>query len=100
MKVEFIGDSITCGFGNMSNERDHMFYSIDENGWNSHAAIASRQLNASFSILSFSGITVSRGIGNFQWMIPSMPELYPYTDRVFQEAGGEKEEFEERNNFV
>lgn len=85
LNIEFIGDSIACGFGNLSNERDRLFYSDDENGWLSHAAVAARKLNAEFSIISYSGIAITEGIGNFKWQVPSMTELYPYTDRLIEE---------------
>ncbi len=88
LKIEFIGDSITCGFGNLSNDRNRLFYSADENGWMSHAAIAARKLEAQFSIISCSGIALSKGIGNISWGLPSMPELYPYTDRMIEEQQG------------
>lgn len=94
LRLEFIGDSITCGFGNLSNDRNLLFYSADENGWLSHAAVAARKLNAEFSIISCSGIATSKGLGNFPWGLPSMTELYPYTDRMVEELQG-KESFTE-----
>lgn len=92
--IEFIGDSITCGFGNASNDRDRMFFSADENGWLSYAAIAARKLNAEFSIISYSGIAITKGLGKSAWDIPSMAELYPYTDRVIEEKIGRKDSFQ------
>lgn len=88
MKLEFIGDSITCGFGNMTDVRDRAFFSADENGWMSHPAIAAKQLDADFSMICYSGIPISKGIGHVKWLTPSMPELYPYTDRVMEELFG------------
>jgi lysophospholipase L1-like esterase len=93
LKIEFIGDSITCGFGNLSNERDRLFFSCDENGWLSHAAVAARKLDAEFSVISYSGIAITEGVGNFQWQAPSMTELYPYTDRLIEEENGIKDSF-------
>lgn len=95
LNIEFIGDSITCGFGNLSCEKDRLFYSVDENGWLSHAAIAARKLEADFSIISYSGISITKGIGNMEWFCPSMTELYPYTDRLIEECIGKKDSFEE-----
>ena len=93
LKIEFIGDSITCGFGNMSNDRNRLFFPIDENGWMSHAAIAARKLKAQFNLISYSGIAITKGLGNFEWLAPSMPELYPYTDRLVEEQLGKNESF-------
>ena len=88
LNIEFIGDSITCGFGNLSIERDRLFFSEDENGWLSHAAVAARKLDADFSIISYSGIAITEGLGNVKWPAPSMADLYPYTDRLIEEKNG------------
>lgn len=97
LNLEFIGDSITCGFGNLSNERDRLFYSADENGWLSHAAIAARKLNANFNIISYSGIAITEGIGKTEWPAPSMSKLYPYTDRLIEEKLGIEKSFTQWN---
>lgn len=88
-KLEFIGDSITCGFGNMVNDADRMFYSADENGWMAHPAVAARALKADFSVISCSGIAVTEGIGKFAYALPPMKHYYPYRDRMAQELEGE-----------
>lgn len=85
LNIEFIGDSITCGFGNKATDRDRPFFAEDENGWLSHAAIAARKLDADFSIVSYSGIAITKGIGKYQWPASSMADLYPYTDRLIEE---------------
>ena len=36
--MEFIGDSITCGFGNEAPHRDSLFDTGEENGWDTWAA--------------------------------------------------------------
>jgi len=95
LNIEFIGDSITCGFGSQSNQRDRLFYSVDENGWLSHAAVAARKLNAEFSIIAYSGISITKGLGNIEWQAPNMTDLYPYTDRLIEEEYGKKDSFEE-----
>jgi lysophospholipase L1-like esterase len=89
LKIEFIGDSITCGFGNMSSERDRLFFSADENGWLSHAAVAARELEAEFSMISYSGISITEGLGNIKWPATTMKDLYPYSDRLEEEKNGE-----------
>jgi hypothetical protein len=93
LNIEFIGDSITCGFGNSTKERDRLFFSADEDGWMSHAAIAARKLKAQFSIISYSGIAITKGKEILPWMPPSMPELYPYTDKLIEEKLGIKDSF-------
>lgn len=89
-RVEFVGDSITCGFGNMTKERDRLFYTSDENSWFSHAAIAARKLDMEFSVVSVSGICATEAKS-----IPleyAMDMLYPYTDRIIQDMIGEQDE--------
>lgn len=81
-KIEFVGDSITCGYGNATPERDRGFYPGEEDGWNAHGALAARMLGRDWSCVSISGITVAphRNI-----LRPyAMDELYLYTDRVGQ----------------
>jgi len=97
MKLEFIGDSIACGFGNMASDRNRGFYSSEENGWLSHPAIAAEKLHADFSMICYSGIAVSKGIGRVNWPAPCMPELYPYTDRLIEEHLGIDKDLENWN---
>ena len=42
--IEFVGDSITCGFGNETTDGGMMFKTSEENGWKSYAALAAREL--------------------------------------------------------
>ncbi|WFR59041.1 GDSL-type esterase/lipase family protein [Anaerocolumna sp. AGMB13025] len=84
--MEFIGDSITCGFGNETQEKERFFYSGEENGWMSHAAVAARLLQADFNMICVSGITVGEGIGKIKWPLNPMQSLYPYTDRLYEES--------------
>ncbi len=95
LKLEFIGDSITCGFGNMVNDANRMFYTVDENGWMAHPAVAARMLQADFSVVSCSGIAVTDGIGKFAYALPPMKYYYPYCDRMAQELEGKEEDKEE-----
>lgn len=90
--IEFIGDSITCGFGNTTKEKDRLFFSEDENGWLSYGAIAARRLDMNWSIISSSGICVTK--------YPNWPHayemngLYDYTDRI-QEDRQRKDTYQE-----
>lgn len=91
-KIEFIGDSITCGFGNLSTDKDRFFYSDEENGWLSHAAIAARALHMEVMMTCISGITV--GKRNKMPMPYVMNELYEYTDRIMQDRLSNKGNYE------
>ena len=78
-RIEFVGDSITCGFGNGTLDPNGLFHSTDENGYMSHGAIAARLLNMEASIVSVSGIcsTYIDGVPNEY----AMDEIYQYLDR-------------------
>lgn len=88
LQIEFIGDSITCGFGNMTQERDRAFYTSEENGWMSHAAIAGRLLDAEVQMISCSGITLAEALNKETWELPGMCSIYPYTDQFMEKELG------------
>lgn len=58
LRLEFIGDSITCGYGNESNCPEDGFRPVQENGWEAYAAKTARKLHAQFRMISVSGIGV------------------------------------------
>ena len=66
--IEFIGDSITCGFGNSASDVSHEFEASEENGWLTHGAIAARALELEPRFVSVSGISVAKS--------SAMPNLY------------------------
>jgi lysophospholipase L1-like esterase len=81
--VEFVGDSITCGYGNGSTERDRPFFSAEEDGWLAHGAMAARMLGMEYRCVCISGITVAR---RKAFPLPyAMDELYLYTDKIQQQ---------------
>ena len=83
---EIIGDSITCGYGNLVKDPARHFYSADEDGWQAYGAIAGRRFGFDFNCVSISGITAVKHPG---WMLPyAMEEIYAYTDRIGQEKLG------------
>ena len=88
-KIEFIGDSITCGYGNMTQDPSHFFYSEEENGWLSYAALAARALGAEWSMVCSSGICTAP---RKEIPLPyAMNELYSLTDGLGTD--GEKWDF-------
>lgn len=81
-RVEIVGDSITCGYGNLVKDPARHFFSADEDAWHAYGPLASRKLGMEFSCVSISGITAVRHPG---WMGDfAMEDLYAYTDRVYQ----------------
>ncbi|MFA5857872.1 MAG: GDSL-type esterase/lipase family protein [Elusimicrobiota bacterium] len=58
-RIEAIGDSITCGYGNMGAATD-TFKKSTENNYLTYEAIAARALNADFTVVAWSGKGVIR----------------------------------------
>jgi len=59
-KIEFIGDSITCGYGNAGPGPTCSFSAGTEDEYNAFGAIAARKLDAAHVGISYSGIGVYR----------------------------------------
>lgn len=61
MLVEFIGDSITCGYGIDDPNKDHHFVTATEDVTKAYAYLTAQALNADYSIVSFSGYGIISG---------------------------------------
>jgi len=80
-KIEFIGNSITCGYGNEStNPADHFEFET-ENHYYSYAQLTTRALQATTFIVARSGIGAYRNYGGPKEGTPDydMPSQYDYT---------------------
>ena len=91
-KIEFIGDSITCGYGVEGLNEIDLFDTIQENPWKAYAARTARILKAEYHLVSWSGIGIISS-----WIPededkpleePLMPDLYQYTDKALDQAMG------------
>ena len=86
LKIEFVGDSITCGYGIEGKlAEDAFFKTSQQNPWNAYAALTARALNADFNLVSWSGIGVISCYCDNPENGPDKgdflsPELYPYAD--------------------
>lgn len=79
-KIEFIGNSITCGYGIESTNASDPFKEETENHWLTYANIISDSLNAAHTSISRSGIGVYRNYnGPKTGNKDIMPALYEYT---------------------
>jgi hypothetical protein len=56
--VEFYGDSITCGYGNLATQREG-FSMLTEDGMQSYGQLTADHLNWDSSIISYSGIALA-----------------------------------------
>lgn len=89
-KIEFIGDSITCGYGIEGKQDVDLFSTATENPWKAYAMQTARNLGADCNLVCWSGIGI---ISN--WVPPEidepqdsflMPNLYQYTDLGLSQA--------------
>jgi hypothetical protein len=74
-KIEFFGNSITCGYADEDTTGKDRGTSPYENGYISYAAITARHFNAEFHNTSKSGIGVT-----VSWFPLIMPEMYDRLD--------------------
>lgn len=99
LRLEFIGDSISCGFGNEASKREGLFVPMEENGCKTYCAVAAKLLDAEYHNISVSGISLCAPLDpDFQLVIPefdglrvrvkAMEDFYDYTDRVYEETCG------------
>jgi hypothetical protein len=92
MKVEFIGDSITCGYG-VYGAPNSEFHIKEEDGMLSYASIVSQSLNLNARYFSVSGYGVFvKYDGDPEGIIP---KVYPYTNYFIDEK-----EFYDFNEFI
>jgi len=61
--IEFIGNSITCGYGNQGQNNKQHFEYATENNYLSASAVTARDLNAAYVAVCRSGIGMYQGYG-------------------------------------
>jgi lysophospholipase L1-like esterase len=74
--IEVIGDSITCGYGDLGKLGDADCYPT-ESHWDTYEAVAARMLGAEVSTIAASGRGIIRNYGGDT--TGTMPMLYPLT---------------------
>ena len=80
--IEFVGNSITCGYGNESTSNGDHFEYETENHYLSYAQLATRMLKARAHVVARSGIGVYRSYGGPKTGTPDnvMTTEYEYTN--------------------
>lgn len=86
LKLEFIGDSITCGYGIEGIWEKDTFTTVQERPDKAYAVTAAKMLNAKVSLCSWSGIGLTSNyvdpatinLPDTNWLMPSN---WPYTDK-------------------
>lgn len=76
LNLLFIGDSLTCGYGNLSNDTEIPFSTQYEDGLRSYASLAAKALNADYDIIAVSGIGLYKSI----YANVTMPCIYEQYD--------------------
>lgn len=94
-RIEFIGDSITCGFGIEGSCAEEGFRTETENSAVNYASLTAKRFGADHSLISWSTIGLysswsDDGNINNGWI---MPMLYDYTDLGLEGIIGAKEHF-------
>lgn len=74
-KIEYIGNSITCGYGNLDSVKENGFHITTEDHYWTYAAFAARMVNAEHHAECYSGRGVYRN--NTGSMEGTLPELFP-----------------------
>ncbi|HKM05020.1 MAG TPA: GDSL-type esterase/lipase family protein [Lachnospiraceae bacterium] len=102
-KMEFIGDSLTCGYGIEGTFEVDVFNTAQENCWTAYAARCARAFDADYHLVAWSGIgivsawveeTVDEPLND--WL---MPMLYQYTDAsLCKDLNMQKEDWEVWNH--
>lgn len=87
--IEFIGDSITCGYGVEADNELCPFTTGEENPWEAYACRTARILGYDFELVSWSGNGIishyiDPSVDERRIFPPLMPEIYAYTDRELE----------------
>lgn len=78
--IEFYGDSITCGYGNMTNDTNEPFTTAKENGLGTYAFMTAEALGAEASVMSRSGIAVNNNVNLDSLRLPDLVGRRSFTD--------------------
>ncbi len=79
-RIEFIGDSITCGYGNLCSNASPDFTTAEESFVNTYAFFACEALGCEAEVVAASGNGFHRDYGCNA--VNLIPELYEYTDKL------------------
>ncbi len=87
-KIEFIGDSITCGYGIEADDPELHFEAATENFCLGYSSLAARALDADYLVVSRSGIGMLRNFdGPYEGSEDTMPDVYPHTFYLQPDSG-------------
>jgi lysophospholipase L1-like esterase len=96
-KIEFIGNSITCGYGAEGLSVKERFKPETENSYFSYASIAARAFSADYSLIAHSGLGVIRNYNDKSKISTSIAAMPSRLSRTFDSDSVKKWNF---NQFV
>lgn len=103
-RIEFVGDSITCGFGIEGRSADEGFRTSTENSLINYASLTANELGAEYQLISWTSIGVysnsvkdDRTEPDNAW---TMPVIYDYTDKAVDGMLGNEPEMWEFSRFA
>lgn len=90
MKIEFIGDSITCGYGVDDEVKEHHFSTSTEDATRAYAFKTAELLDADYSLVSYSGHGIISGYSGDGKKQTSqlVPKLYEQFARSYGSSSG------------
>ena len=80
LKIEFYGDSITCGYGSIGNDPLLGFTTKTESFLDSYAYLTSKKLNAYYSAVCVSGFPIYKSRWNLGFPIESVADMISISD--------------------
>jgi len=94
-KIEFIGNSITCGYGTEGLSGNEHFKPETENSYFSYASITSRAFGADYSLIAHSGLGVVRNYNDKSKISTKLAPMPPRFDRVLDTDSVKKWDFKQ-----
>ena len=91
LKIEFIGDSITCGYGVDDEDRDHHFSTSTEDATRAYAYKTAVALDADYSLVSYSGNGIISGYSDGKKKVTT--QLVPKVYEKFAKSWGSADMF-------
>ncbi|MDE6433493.1 MAG: GDSL family lipase [Lachnospiraceae bacterium] len=78
-RIEFVGDSITCGYGVDDSNLEHTFSTATEDVTKAYAYLTAEALNADYSMVSYSGFGIISGYTDSDEKLADhlVPPYYP-----------------------
>ena len=76
LKIEFLGNSVTAGYGVLDSVKENGYRPITESVFKSYAGVAAKALNAEMRTVAFSGRGIYRN--NQEADTRPLPEFFPY----------------------